>query len=463
MSLFATGARWALWLRCAPIASCAGRKPRRSDAASGSTHAATPSWKSYCGLLATLALAGSPQLAQAGCDAEHFCTPPGASLTLQTAALGTTLPAVVAAPLASLNVHTTASDRNPDGTAKVAQIETTEQINSAVSTDILVDTTLHSATMSVSVTHDTTLTNLSAGKYTFITKVGNGATSNNVAYSTPVVLIVDNAPTASISAPSGTLSGWNGSSLAVSIAGSIAATSGVSIASAQLLVDGSSTPVASLSVSGGSVSGTYSLTSSGAHSFAILVTDSLGLQGVSSWSSVFIDVPPSSVAISSPAAGNILLSGGSATLAVAGTYVIGDGTASPTATLLMDNSPVATLTASGGSVSGSYVLSATGSHGFQIKITDAHGGSAQSGVVSVYADGTPTVSMTSPVASTVVSNGVSATINVAGSVTVTDGSTPTAVLLMDGSQVATLSVSGGSVSSSYLLRPPPGRTPSQSG
>jgi RHS repeat-associated protein len=229
--------------------------------------------------------------------------------------------------------------------------------------------------------------NVASGTYALTAR----ATDSNSAVTTsaPVTIIVDTAPTVSITAPASNAVFLSGAPVTVTAS---AADADGTVAKVEFF-DGATL----IGTATAAPYGAMFTLATGSHTLTAKATDNLGRSTTSAAVSIRSDAAPT-VSITSPAGGTVFASPGSFTIAA--TAADSDGTVSKVD--FFDGTTLAgTSTAAPYSVSLTNV--ASGTHTYTARATDNNGAVTTSAAVSVVVNTGPTVSITSPVGGTVFS------------------------------------------------------------
>ncbi len=314
-------------------------------------------------------------------------------------------------------------------------------------TEVWVDGSLNSTlTGSAAATVSTTVS-LAGGAHTLALKAYN---NTGVSAQTPTAnVFVNRPPSVAITSPAATsVIVWNGSGANISISGTASdPDTGDSVSKTELLVNGASVQTLT-GTAATAVSTSYAAATAGTYVFQLRASDAHGGVTLSNAASVVVDVPPSAT-MSAPANGAIYQTTAGSTYAVSvtGSASDSDGTVA-NIQLLVDGVSVATV--AGSSISTSYPVAA-GTHTFQLKATDNQGVAATGGLVSVYVNQPPVVSLATS-ATVLRWNGTGVPIAFTGSASDPDSGDAISKteLLVNGNSVQTLTGSAAtSINGSY--------------
>ena len=277
-------------------------------------------------------------------------------------------------------------------------------------TEVWVDGSLNSTlTGSAAATVSTTVS-LAGGAHTLALKAYN---NTGVSVQTPTAnVFVNRPPSVAIASPAATsVIAWNGGSVSIAISGTASdPDTGDSVSKTELLVNGASVQTLT-GTAATAVSTSYAAATAGTYVFQLRASDAHGGVTLSNAASVVVDVPPSAT-MSAPANGAIYQTTAGSTYAVSvtGSASDSDGTVA-NIQLLVDGVSVATV--AGSSISTSYPVAA-GTHTFQLKATDNQGVAATGGLVSVYVNQPPTVTLKAPSTTVINWTGTSVPIPIGG-------------------------------------------------
>jgi RHS repeat-associated protein len=277
-------------------------------------------------------------------------------------------------------------------------------------TDVLVDGNKYAALTGAAATSISTTVALAPGAHTIALRAYNAPSV--FAVSNVASIFVDQAPTASLSAPAtGALYPWTPGGVYIPISGfAIEPDSGDTISKAEVLVNSvAQAPLTGFTPS--SITSAFLAPAPGTYQLQLRVTDSHGAVGISNAATVVVNALPV-VALASPANGAIYqtTAGGSYAVPVSGTATDSDGSILTTQ-LLVDGQVVTSV--GGGGMSTSYTVAA-GSHTFQLKATDDRYQSTFGPVATILVNQPPSINMSTPTSGVVAWLGGSVAIHIAG-------------------------------------------------
>ncbi len=277
-------------------------------------------------------------------------------------------------------------------------------------TEVWVDGSLNSTLTGAAAATVSTTVSLAGGAHTLALKAYN---NTGVSATTPTAnVFVNRPPSVAITSPAATsVIVWNGSGANISISGTASdPDTGDSVSKTELLVNGASVQTLT-GAAATAVSTSYAAATAGTYVFQLRASDAHGGVTLSNAASVVVDIPPSAT-MSAPANGAIyqITAGSTYAVAVTGSASDSDGSVA-NIQLLVDG--VSVTTVAGSSISTSYPVAA-GTHTFQLKATDNQGVAATGGLVSVYVNRPPTVTLNAPSSTVINWTGTSVPIPIGG-------------------------------------------------